>query len=321
VVYRRHPHHNLLVSFVPTKKKFNIGDEVTATLRIKNVGVTTISFMKGGRNRAARDNQYVFSARLAGTQIDDLGTSFHFGGIAVKRVLKPQEVFDDNISLSKWFAFDKEGMYQIHGAYYLDFIDPESEQWNTIWDDYVSADFTVTIREKGDDQKMKRQVETYVQSLNEHDLEKALSMLSNDFKLHFTEYDARVDKKGMVNILGWDKGVNGMVSYEDLAAEGDSVTGLFSEQNDFFKLIGINEFKAKVSFTFDESGLMVKQSYTPLPNQPSFLEKMQPAIEWAKKSRPEELAKIYRDNQIQFTEQMGKRWVLLLKEWKRSIRD
>ena len=148
VVCRRHPQHNLSVSFTPTDKVFGVGDEVTATLRITNVGTNSVSFMKGGRNRAARDNQYVFSARHRGKQIEDIGTSHHFGGIAVRRVLKPGEVFEDKISLSKWFAFDKTGMYEIHGSYYLDFNDPDVESYKTIWEDYVSADFTVRIKDE-----------------------------------------------------------------------------------------------------------------------------------------------------------------------------
>ena len=146
VVYRRHPRHNLSVSFIPTKQEFSVGDEVTVTLQIANVGTTTIAFMKGGRNRAARDNQYVFMARYGGRQVKDIGTSYHFGGKAVRQVLKPGDIFEDIISLSKWFAFDKAGLYEIHGSYYLEFSDPNDDSWRTIWEDYVSADFFVRIK-------------------------------------------------------------------------------------------------------------------------------------------------------------------------------
>jgi hypothetical protein len=146
IVYRKHPRHNLLVSFTPTKQEFSIGDEVTATLRITNVGTNTISFLQGGRNRAARDNQYVFCARYKLQQVEDIGTSGHEGGVGGYRVLKPGEVFEAKISLSKWFSFDKAGTYEVHGSYYLDFNDPDAESRRTIWEDYVSADFIVIIK-------------------------------------------------------------------------------------------------------------------------------------------------------------------------------
>ena len=168
---------------------------------------------------------------------------------------------------------------------------------------------------------MKKKFETYVAFLNDHDIEKALSFLSEGFHLRFTEYDFNIDKKEMVNVLGWDKAVNGMVSYKNLVVTGDSITALFTEQNDFFKLVGIAELKAKITYTFDKSGLIVKQTYTPNPGQPSFQEKMQPAIEWARENRPDEINEIYHQNQMQFNQATGERWLALLKEWKNATQN
>jgi len=176
----------------------------------------------------------------------------------------------------------------------------------------------VTISCETNDQRetMSKQFEAYFKSHNDHEVEKALSFLSDDFVLHFTEYDFKIDKGGLVDVLGWDKGVNGKVSYEKLTTKGDSITGLFTEQNDFLKLVGIEELKATITYRFDISGMITKQTYTPLPDQPSFQVKMQAGIEWAKTNRPQELNEIYPKNQMQFNEEMGKRWVILLKEWK-----
>ena len=146
--YRRHPGHHLQVSFMPEKKEFETGEDVIVTLRITNVGTNAVSFMQGGRNRAARDNQYIFSARYRGNQVEDVGTSNHFGGTAGRRVLRPGEVFEDKVSLKKWFSFKEAGMYEIHGSYYLDFKDPEDDFWRTIWEDYASTDFIVAIKER-----------------------------------------------------------------------------------------------------------------------------------------------------------------------------
>lgn len=146
LLYRRHPRHNLLVSFTPAQQEFPVGVEVTVTLRIANVGKNSISFVKGGRNRASRDNQYVFSARYRGKQVEDIGSSDHFGGMSVKYVLKPGQVFEDEIGLSRWFAFAEPGMYEVHGAYYLAFTDLDADSWRTIWEDYASADFLVVIK-------------------------------------------------------------------------------------------------------------------------------------------------------------------------------
>jgi hypothetical protein len=146
--YRRHPGHHLQVSFITAKQEFETGEEVIVTLKITNVGPNAVSFMKGGRNRAARDNQYIFSARYRGIQVEDVGSSYHLGGLASRRLLRPGGVFEDQVKLNKWFSFKEAGMYEVHGSYYLDFQNPEDDSWKTIWEDYVSADFIVTIKER-----------------------------------------------------------------------------------------------------------------------------------------------------------------------------
>ena len=166
---------------------------------------------------------------------------------------------------------------------------------------------------------MKTQFEVYFQAHNNHNIKKILSFLSDDFVLHFTEYNVKINKEGLVDVLGWDKGVNGEVSYENLIVNGDSITGLFIERNDFLNLVGIKELKATITYKFDVSGMIFKQAYTPLPDQPSFQDKMQVCVEWARSNRPEELKEIYPQNQMQFNQEMAKRWVILLGEWHKAI--
>lgn len=163
---------------------------------------------------------------------------------------------------------------------------------------------------------IKKRFEAYMKAVNDHDIEKALTFLSENFKLTFTDYDFSIDKKGFVDVLGWDKGVNGRISWKGLEVEGYSIKGRFTEQNDFFRLIGIDGLQATMVYWFNTPGLIVKQAYTPLSGQPSSREKMQPAVEWAKKNRPEELKAIYPQGQMQYNQEMGERWVALLKEWK-----
>lgn len=86
--------------------------------------------------------------RHQGKQVEDIGTSYHNGGMATRRVLKPGDAFEDTISLSKGFPFAAPGMHEVHGSYYLAFKDPETDSGETIWEDYASADFMVTVEPK-----------------------------------------------------------------------------------------------------------------------------------------------------------------------------
>jgi len=158
----------------------------------------------------------------------------------------------------------------------------------------------------------------YIKACNNHDIPKILGLFTDDFQLHFTEYDMKLGRDEMKDVLGWDKGVNGRISYHNLTVRGDTVSGVFTERNDFLELLGIEKLQAKKTFTFDKNGLIVEQVYTPLPDQPSFTEKLTAVVEWAEKHRPDELNEIYPDRQILFNQEMGRRWVTLLKEWKKS---
>ena len=53
-----------------------------------------------------------------------------------------------------------------------------------------------------------------------------------------------------------------------------------------------------------------------LPDQPSFLEAMEPAVAWARRHRPEELAAIFPGEVMTYNREMARRWVTLLREWR-----
>lgn len=144
--YRKHPNYSLAVQFIPEKSKFEKDEELWVILKIKNAGNNEISFMKGGRNRAPRDNQYSFIAEYCGKQLSDIGSSNHFGGKATKVTLKTGEIFENKINLSHWFRFDKSGAHRIIGSYYMDFKDSDDNSWHTIWEDYITAEFYIIIK-------------------------------------------------------------------------------------------------------------------------------------------------------------------------------
>jgi hypothetical protein len=152
--FRRHPKHQFRVTFQLNggEKKFRIGTEATAKLLIENVGENTVAFMSGGRNRASRDNQYVFAGELNGKPLVDIGHYGHYGGLAFPVRLEPGETFESKVDLKKWFSLDEPGHYTIYGSYYVRFIEPADKpgEWlfDTIWEDYVTDSFYFRLVEE-----------------------------------------------------------------------------------------------------------------------------------------------------------------------------
>jgi hypothetical protein len=177
--YRKHPGYNLSVKFIPQKKSFNKNEEVWVTLQIKNIGKNTIAFQKGGRNRAVRDNQYRFVAEYNGKQVKDIGSNHHSGGMSIKRILKPGSDFTDKISLSKWFDFEKPGIYQILGSYYMAFFQSDNDSYRSIWEDYVSAEFIINIHEDKKKEGMDPKVTTLLSAIKDNGIDKRRDAAAN----------------------------------------------------------------------------------------------------------------------------------------------
>lgn len=163
VTYFHHPGHRLRVSIEPTEESWLPGADVTATLRIVNVGSEPVAFLRGGRDYVAagikgRDNQFNFSAYLAGNPVPDIGSNTFIGGFAQKTILQPDANVRVLVHLNKWFDFKDAGIYAIHCSFYVAFTEldagPFDAYWigknelphGAIWTDYVGADFVVEIK-------------------------------------------------------------------------------------------------------------------------------------------------------------------------------
>jgi hypothetical protein len=142
---RRHPGHRLRIEFTTEPAPLVTADAAQATLHITNVGAEPICFVQGGRNRAERDNQFNFSATFRGSQVRDVGTSMHFGGLATRRTIAPGETFAQAVDLRKWFALDEPGFYEVLGSYAMEHCDPTDPSWHVLWEDYATASFTFEV--------------------------------------------------------------------------------------------------------------------------------------------------------------------------------
>jgi hypothetical protein len=154
---RRHPGHRMLVEYIPDKEEFSVGEPVTVTLRITNIGDTEFAFMEGGRQRGPRDNQFAFSAELAeselvggervGKMVPDTGDPMNYGGQMSTVRLKPGQSHDIQVDLADWFKFKRGETYYVRGSYLMELIDPKTRDSDTIWEDYACAEFTVKMKD------------------------------------------------------------------------------------------------------------------------------------------------------------------------------
>jgi hypothetical protein len=148
---RTPPGYKFLARFVPKQSEFHADEPVWVKFSIKNLDDRTMVFQNGGAQRGARDNQYGFRAMFANSlPVPDTGNAMNFGGLCTLVSLKPGKEFSGEVDLKKWFSFDKQGTYFIHGFYSLSIYSNAAVEsmagWNVMWSDYASADFQVVVK-------------------------------------------------------------------------------------------------------------------------------------------------------------------------------
>ena len=170
-------------------------------------------------------------------------------------------------------------------------------------------------------QGLKERFEAYRHAYNQHDLKAVLSFLAPDYEFKVANSTYKVAKKDISGLLEWDFATNAHTAYSDVEVKGNTISATLTEQNDFYKSIGISERKYRFTFIYDEAGF-IKESILEqaLSKTPSFDAALNPALDWARKERPQELSEIYPDGKFIYNTQMAKRWLTLLRDWREAAR-
>lgn len=166
----------------------------------------------------------------------------------------------------------------------------------------------------------KEAVKGYLEAANGHDTGGALDHLHDEFELQFVK-GPTLDKAAIGRAMGWDIGTEGVRSWRIVSETGDEVVVEGEETNQFLQLLGSEPLKFRSEFRVDDQGLIMSQRYEVEWLSPSVEESLKPAIAWADVHAPEELAEVYPDGKLVYTEAMGRRWVALLKAWRSSTRS
>ncbi|MDX1393849.1 MAG: nuclear transport factor 2 family protein [Gemmatimonadota bacterium] len=157
----------------------------------------------------------------------------------------------------------------------------------------------------------------YMEAINRHDTRAALACLSRDFVLEFPG-GAKLDRGGMESALGWDAGTKGRVEWSVVAERGNVITIEGEETNEFLRLLEIGPLPFESRFELDDHGLIAKQMHRTDWGGVSVEEALSPVLAWARQAAPAELAEVYPDGRMTYTEEAGRAWVDLLRRWSRS---
>jgi hypothetical protein len=168
---------------------------------------------------------------------------------------------------------------------------------------------------------LKGRFEDYRRAMNRQDLQAVLSCLASDYEFKVANSSYKVAKKDVIGQLEWDFAMNARSAYSDIQIRGNTISTVLTEQNDFYKAIGVSERKYQFSFVYNDQGL-IKEAILEksLSSFEEFDAALKPALEWARKERPGELAEIYPNNNFVYNKGMARRWLRLLGDWRKATR-
>src|SRR5262249_4035590 len=134
---------------------------------------------------------------------------------------------------------------------------------------------------------LKERFEAYRRAMNSHDLQAVLSCLAADYEFKVANSNYKVAKKDIIGHLEWDFAMNARSDYGDIQIKENTISTVLTEQNDFFKAIGVSERKFGFTFVYDDKGL-IKEAILEksLSSLDAFDAGLKPALEWARKERP-----------------------------------
>lgn len=160
-------------------------------------------------------------------------------------------------------------------------------------------------------------VTAYLDAVNRHDVDQAMRHLSDGFRLEFAGGPSMA-KADMASMLGWDAGVEGRVGWEIVAEEASEVVVEGQETNEFFRLLDVGHLRFRSRFRVDDDGRITHQRHEVQSLGDRYGEVLAEAVAWAQEHEPEELAEIYPQGRLIHSEAMGRRWVALLRRWRKA---
>jgi hypothetical protein len=163
---------------------------------------------------------------------------------------------------------------------------------------------------------LKCRVKGFVKAHIDRDLDRALSYVTDDFTLHRGDPDLALDRAAFASMLEWEFATGTRLMYEELAWEGDTVTAVFRETNEFYPMVGLKGRKYNFTFRFAGDDIHELTVEPVACGCPTLEEKMDGFLQWARKNRESEIDRVYSGGRFTYDRESAEAWMELLREWR-----
>lgn len=161
-------------------------------------------------------------------------------------------------------------------------------------------------------------VKTFQDRVNQHNVDKIMSMYTEDATFEIVGLSKFAGKQNVKNIFEYDVGVNTKVQYINCKSEGDTVHCQVLERNDRLEAIGIDELKySSCIFIFKDNLIQSFKAEIPPESVQYNAEIWKKFIPWLIKNYPDEYSRMFMDDgRFIYNRKNGSDVVQLLWKWK-----
>ena len=161
------------------------------------------------------------------------------------------------------------------------------------------------------------QLRAYETAHNNHDIDQILTLVTDDIQFNLVGMPVKEGKGQMRAIEEWDAAVNGHLTFTNLRVRGNTVTCQVVEQNDLFKLYGIDEVHYQsVTFVFHDGLIGEIRARMSDESYAAINEAMQSFLQWASQERSQALAVLMPQGEPIYSVDNASLWLALVGEWR-----
>ena len=158
---------------------------------------------------------------------------------------------------------------------------------------------------------------SYEQAHNNHDIEKIISMYSNDARFEIVGSWIRSGKEEILGLAEWDSVTNSRMIITDIKTIGDTVTFKLQEGNDWFRLAGIEYMYYEPCRIVFRNGLITElKAETTAESLGLFMEIWPGVFKWLSAEKGDELSALISGGEFVYNRENAEKWLTLLREWK-----
>ena len=164
---------------------------------------------------------------------------------------------------------------------------------------------------------LENRIETYEQAHNNHDIEKVMSLYTDDIRFEIVGSWIKVGKEQVRDLAEWDAATNSHMIVTDVKVFEDTVTFKLKEGNDWFRLAGIEFMYYEPCKMVFADGLIKELKVEATQESILAFQEVWPSIyQWLLEERKEELSKLISEGEFVYNSENAKKWLSLLKEWR-----